>query len=92
MSKENPINMNQTADIKKIRIPGHNQLKPDNSVMDLLPIKKSHIMFYNQFSLYYKTKSGEVLLYKKPEKNWTMIFWNETSIPSSTLTKSTNSR
>lgn len=31
---------------------------------DLLPIKKSHIIFYHDFPLYYISKEGEPLLYK----------------------------
>lgn len=36
--------------------------------MDLVPIKISHITYYNNFSLYYISKNGDPLLYKKPEK------------------------
>lgn len=36
--------------------------------MDLIPIKKSHITFYNRFELYHISKEGEPLLYKKAEK------------------------
>ncbi len=35
---------------------------------DLVPIKKSHLTFYNHFSLYYISKNGDPILYKKPEK------------------------
>ncbi len=34
---------------------------------NLVPIKKSHIRFYNNFSLYYISENGEALLYKKAE-------------------------
>ncbi|MCG8640050.1 MAG: HD domain-containing protein [Desulfobacterales bacterium] len=35
---------------------------------DLIPIKKSHIRFYNDFPLYYISKNGDPLLYKKKDK------------------------
>lgn len=35
---------------------------------DLIPIKKSHISYYNNYPLYYLSKDGEALLYKKPEQ------------------------
>lgn len=35
---------------------------------ELIPIKKSHIMLYNDFSLYYISKDGEPLLYKATDK------------------------
>lgn len=49
--------------------------------MDLVPIKKSHITYYNQFSLYYITKSGEALLYKKPEKKLDKEMLNRSQYP-----------
>ena len=39
---------------------------------DLIPIKKSHIFFYNQFPLYYISDSGEPVLYKKAGKKLDM--------------------
>lgn len=35
---------------------------------DLIPIKKSQIKYYNKFPLYYISKNGEALLYKKADK------------------------
>lgn len=35
---------------------------------DLIPIKKSHITFYNKYPLYYISKDGEPVLYKKADK------------------------
>ncbi|CCK82052.1 metal-dependent phosphohydrolase [Desulfobacula toluolica Tol2] len=35
---------------------------------DLIPIKKSHIKYYNNFPLYYISKNGEALLYKNADK------------------------
>lgn len=35
---------------------------------DLIPIKKSHIRFYNDFPLYYISKEGEALLYKTDDQ------------------------
>jgi HD-GYP domain-containing protein (c-di-GMP phosphodiesterase class II) len=38
------------------------------TMLDLIPIKKSHITFYNNFPLYYYSKDGEPLLYKNADK------------------------
>ncbi len=35
---------------------------------DLIPVKKSHIQFYNNFDLYHISKEGEPLLYKAADK------------------------
>ena len=35
---------------------------------DLIPIKKSHITFYDKFPIYHLSKDGEALLFKKADK------------------------
>ena len=34
---------------------------------DLIPVRKSHIEFYNNFPLYYISKDGDSVLFKKKE-------------------------
>ncbi len=40
----------------------------EKKTSDLIPIKKSHIAFYNNFALYYISESGEPVLYKKQKE------------------------